>query len=170
LLEDQRFDFTALDMHNNTCLHVAVSNGHVKVVSLLLGHQIIDVNAPGIGADVPLMLAVSRGNSEVLQLLLSDPRVDVHAVRRISGCGVIHKAIHAGCLKNLQRLLDDRRLQKWSEPKAMSTLLYMATYLGHWGNFKHIIDFLADRINIETISAGIHKLPRLGNFVGEKEE
>jgi hypothetical protein len=137
LLEDKRFNFRA-------CYHdhfeLAIIEGHLNVVILLLRHHITDLNFRPKGEDV--LLAAGSSTCEILQLLLNDPRVDVNAVNDPDYHAVpkandpdyhaVPKATVFGRLDNLKLLLDHQRLQHCSEPQAISELLEMVTRCTEW--------------------------------------
>jgi len=52
-------------------LHLAVENGHLDLVRLLLTHPSIDVNVPDADLRTPLFLAVMSGQADVVQVLLA---------------------------------------------------------------------------------------------------
>jgi ankyrin repeat protein len=69
LLQQNHADVDARDNLNQTPLHEASTNGHLKVVELLLDHK-ADVNATTTAQNTPLHGASESGHLEVVQMLL----------------------------------------------------------------------------------------------------
>ena len=67
----------ALTHDHFTALHAASWKGHTELVTLLLAHPAIHVNAKTKYGQTPLSIACENGEVSVVQVLLKDPRVDV---------------------------------------------------------------------------------------------
>ena len=65
------------DFNQQTPLHTASHNGHVKVIKVLLAHPNINVNLKNSDGQTPLSLGCENGKVLVVEVLLKDPRVDV---------------------------------------------------------------------------------------------
>ena len=80
LLRDYpRIDVNWRDKEDHyTALHIAASNGDVKVVKLLLAHPLINVNVKNKHGQTPFLLGCLKGSSvSAVRELLRDARVDV---------------------------------------------------------------------------------------------
>jgi ankyrin repeat protein len=66
------------DNYKETPLHIAVASQESEIVSILLKHPDIDVNAQNIRGETPLMYGIPVAQPEIIQLLLDHPKIDVN--------------------------------------------------------------------------------------------
>lgn len=72
-------DVNVRDMKGHTALGVAIEEGHITTVRLLLSHPTIDVNLRCSRLQqTPLALAIEIGQEDIVQLLLSHPAIDIN--------------------------------------------------------------------------------------------
>ena len=130
-----------------TALGLAIANGNLEIVSLLLRHTALDVNKYGEGGTA-LHEAVQRGRVEILPLLLDHPAIDVNA-KPDNGNTALHVALSAGVSNSLDRIHRDRMGELLLGHKSIDptirtpsgdTALELAERYGHWSSFKLLLD------------------------------
>ena len=67
------------ELYNSTSLHRACNGGHDAVVSILLAHPGIDINARNDRGGTPWLWSCTGGHSSCARLMLKDPRVLINA-------------------------------------------------------------------------------------------
>lgn len=87
----------------SACIFTAASEGHTKIVRVLLADPRVDPSAMG---NSTIVWAAGGGHADVVRLLLTDPRVDP------SGCknDAVRSAAQYGHVEVLRALLADQRV------------------------------------------------------------
>jgi ankyrin repeat protein len=67
-----------VDCHGNSLIHLAINEGNLNLVSLLLAHPAIDLNFLDGNGHTPLLLACQKGLDEVALLLLGCDAIDAN--------------------------------------------------------------------------------------------
>ncbi|KAM5471326.1 hypothetical protein MauCBS54593_003666 [Microsporum audouinii] len=80
---------------HSSALHIAVSYGHIEIVSLLLAQKKIKVDMSDAEGRTPLWLASSDGHLEIAKMLLSTGRVDIRR-KTITGRNLLWFAASEG--------------------------------------------------------------------------
>ena len=91
-----------------TFLHQACWNGFDSLVSLLLGHPDINVNARDRIGATPFLWACFKGRASCVRLLLPDPRVDINSMDAERKPALWYAA-HMGHVEVVKWLLASRR-------------------------------------------------------------
>ncbi|XP_057681142.1 transient receptor potential cation channel subfamily A member 1b [Corythoichthys intestinalis] len=81
-------------------LHLAISQGHNKLVELLLSYNTVDYNLPGDLDNTPVMMACSLNNCQALSLLLN------HGARLCQQNKLGHFAVHAAAFAGAKKALE----------------------------------------------------------------
>jgi len=80
LLQCETINVNQRNAYGGTSLHMAICNGHVQIVPLLLGHPDVDVNETSrryaSRGRTPLHIAVEKGHTDIIKLLLNHRMTD----------------------------------------------------------------------------------------------
>ncbi|XP_061662032.1 transient receptor potential cation channel subfamily A member 1b isoform X2 [Syngnathoides biaculeatus] len=136
VLLDLRADPNVLNAALLSPLHLAISQGHNRLVELLLSYGTVDYNLPGDLGNTPVMMACSLNNCEALDILLK------HGARLCKQNKLGHFAVHAAAFAGAK--------------KALEIILKAGEELGHFG--ENHINYL-DKSN----SSPLHLAVRGGN-------
>ena len=93
----------AKDEKNNTPLHLAALNGHIKVVKNLIENG-ADINAKNINDDTPLHISARNGHSVITDMLI-ERGANVNVTNK-KGLTPLHKAVEGGYSEIVKLLLD----------------------------------------------------------------
>jgi ankyrin repeat domain-containing protein 50 len=127
ILTQEVVDINAQGGHFGNALQAASSEGHEKVVELLLGKG-ADVNAQGGGYGNALQAALARGHEKVVELLLGKG-ADVNAQGGHFG-NALYAASSGGHEKVVELLLG-KGADVNAQDGGFSNALYAASYQGH---------------------------------------
>ncbi|KAF8795282.1 Ankyrin-3 like protein [Argiope bruennichi] len=118
-------------------IHVAIMNGHTKMIEILLKFKAnILVNVPpGLST---IELAIQFKNLEHVELLLQQPEVDVNA-KNNSGCNLLHKAASNGCLEIIKLLINKNANANAKDIKGAKPIHYAAIN-GHQDIVQYFIE------------------------------
>ena len=119
----QKADVNAIDIEYKTPLFVAVENGHVETVKLLIGNRKTNVNKENMASLSAINIAVRNNNRELVQILFeAGGKLDKYQTTSSSFCySAIAKKVfgltnsHAGLTEDMQSFINNL-----NEPKNKS--------------------------------------------------
>ena len=139
ILERCKHGINKLDpLTKDTALHIAVRNGNLDIISLLLSVKICKVNICNAVGQCPLRIACSSGNVQVVRLLLAIPRVNVNS-RDLYGGTPLFNAAKSGDLEMVKILASHPDINFNNGKSAMEAALKQ--------NHFDVADYLRGQVN-----------------------
>ncbi len=112
-------------LHPAPLLHIAIQNGNIDIVNVLLAHQYINVNIQTTMGLTPLHIAIQKGNIDIVNVLLEHKDIDVN-IQTIIVSPPLHFAIQNEKIDILNALLAHKDIDVNLSSYTNITPLYMA--------------------------------------------
>ena len=146
-LVEKRCDVYPTENNGLTCLHIAVSSGHARLVELLLGIPSSKngklVTLKDHGGRGAAHYAAQLQSAEILNILY-DEGADVLSPDDIWGWSPLHYAAHTGCMENAKRLVN-LGANIHGRSRTRQTVLQLAQEAGHDDLAAYLLSSLATR-------------------------
>lgn len=146
-----KFDVNAVDEDGDTALCVAVSQGHIEIVNILLKHEGIDVNKKDNDGEAPLHYACMSHNIQLLNLLLERKDIDLNCINLDEKLTPLEMSIAIDDLEEVADLLiKDKRTNVNAISANGSTMLIVSILLSRTKIVKALLNNPLIEVNKEV--------------------